>query len=150
MDEYLIGAGALLTAGPSATIRGATLHAQPGFELAHQVAAAVVDLDSAGPAELSRLLVVAAGWSGPRFHREVVSELLAQRECGLNDVIELLAAAVETDEIHLFARWEPDAAMTAALQRKGVRVVPHPLEALGQASLVSGQRIERWRPGRAA
>ena len=34
MDEYLIGAGALLTAGPSATIRGATLHAQPGFELA--------------------------------------------------------------------------------------------------------------------
>ncbi|HEY1883048.1 MAG TPA: hypothetical protein VGG51_08405 [Candidatus Cybelea sp.] len=150
MEEYLIGAGALLTAGPSATIRGATLHAQPGFELAGQVSAAVVDLESTGPAELSRLLIVAAGWSGARFHREVVGELLAQRECGLNDVIETLAAAVRTDEIHLFARWRPDAAMSDALQRKGIRLIAHPLEALGQASLVSGQRIERWRPGRAA
>ncbi|HEX3369291.1 MAG TPA: hypothetical protein VHS56_06940 [Candidatus Cybelea sp.] len=150
MDQYLIGAGALLTAGPNATIRGATLHAQPGFDLAGQVAAAVVDLDSAGPAELSRLLIVAAGWSGPRFHREVVSELLAQRECGLNDIVETLAAAVRADEIHLFARWQPDPAMVDALKRKGVRVISHPLEALGQASLVSGQRIERWRPGRAA
>ena len=150
MEEYLIGAGALLTAGPSATISGATLHAQPGFDLAHQVSAAVVDLESAGPEEISRLLIVAAGWSGSRFHREVVSELLAQRECGLSDVIETLAWATQTDEIHLFVRWQPDEAMTAALGRKGIRVASHSLEALGQASLVSGQRIERWRPGRAA
>jgi hypothetical protein len=150
MEEYLIGAGALLTAGPAATIRNATLHAQPGFELASQVAAAVVDLDSTGPTELSRLLIVAAGWSGSRFHREVVEELISQRECGLNEVIVTLAGSVRTDEVHLFARWQPDAAMVAALQRKGVRIVAHPLEALGQASLVSGQRIERWRPGRAA
>ncbi|HEY2474146.1 MAG TPA: hypothetical protein VGI19_05025 [Candidatus Cybelea sp.] len=150
MDQYLIGAGALLTAGPSATIRPATLHAQPGFELAEQVAAAVVDLESAGLAELSRLLIIAAGWSGRRFHEQIVTQLLARGECGLNDIIEVLATAVGTEEIHLFARWQPDQATTDALQRKGVRVIAHPLEALGQAALVSGQRFERWRPGKAA
>jgi hypothetical protein len=37
------------------------------------------------------------------------------------------------------------------LTARGVRVVAHPLEAIGQAALVSGQRLRRWRsPVRAA
>jgi hypothetical protein len=151
MDEYFIGAGALLTAGPTATIRGATLHAQPGAALARQIAAALIDFESAGPDELSRLLIVAAGWSGSRFHAEVVARLLSLGECGLSDVVAALADAVQTTEIHLFARWSPDHATLDSLEKNGSRIVSHPLEALGQAALVSGQRVERWRvPVRAA
>jgi hypothetical protein len=151
MDEYFIGAGALLTAGPTATIRGATLHAQPGAALARQIAAALIDFESAGPDELSRLLIVAAGWSGSRFHAEVVALLLALGECGLSDVVAALADAVQTTEIHLFARWSPDQSTLDLLEKNGIRIVSHPLEALGQAALVSGQRVERWRvPVRAA
>jgi hypothetical protein len=37
------------------------------------------------------------------------------------------------------------------LAERGIRVIAHPLEAIGQAALVSGQRLARWRsPGRAA
>ncbi len=151
MDEYFIGAGALLTAGPTATIRGATLHAQPGAALARQISAALIDFESAGPDELSRLLIVAAGWSGSRFHAEVVARLLALGECGLSDVVAALADAVQTTEIHLFARWSQDQATLDSLEKNGIRIVSHPLEALGQAALVSGQRVERWRvPVRAA
>jgi len=147
----LIGAGALLTAGPAATIRGATLHAQPLGALARRVDAALIDFESAGPEELSRLLIVAAGWTGARFHAEVVSRLLALCECGLSEVIATLAGAVQTDEVHLFARWSPDQATLDSLEKSGVRTISHPLEALGQAALVSGQRVERWRaPVRAA
>ena len=151
MDEYFIGAGALLTAGPAATIRGATLHAQPGATLARQMSAALIDFESPGPDELSRLLIVAAGWSGSRFRGEVVARLLALGECGLHDVVAALADAVQTKEIHLFARWSPDQATLDSLEKNGIRIHSHPLEALGQAALVSGQRVERWRvPMRAA
>jgi hypothetical protein len=151
MDEYFIGAGALLTAGPAATIRGATLHAQPGGALARQIAAGLIDFESVGPKELSRLLIVAAGWSGSRFRAEVVARLLVLRECGLSDVIATLADAVQTTEVHLFARWSPDQATLASLEKSGIRIVSHTLEALGQAALVSGQRVEHWRtPVRAA
>jgi hypothetical protein len=151
MDEYFIGAGALLTAGPAATIRGATLHAQPGAALAREIGAALIDFESAGPGELSRLLIVAAGWAASRFHAEVVSRLLTLGECGLSDVIVALANAVQTTEIHLFARWSPDQATLDSLEKSGIRILSHPLEALGQAALVSGQRVERWRvPVRAA
>jgi hypothetical protein len=151
MDEYLIGAGALLTAGPVATIRGATLHAQPQGALARQVAAALIDFESAGPDELSRLLIVAAGWTGSRFHAEVVTRLLALRECGLNDVVAILAGAVQTKEVHLFARWASDRGTLDLLERGGIRLIAHPLDALGQAALITGQRVERWRaPVRAA
>jgi hypothetical protein len=151
MEEYLIGAGALLTAGPAATIRPATLHAQPLGVLARQVDAALIDFESAGREELSRLLIVAAGWTGSRFHAEVVAQLLALRECGLSDVIATLAAAVKTKEVHLFARWSPDRSTLDSLEKSGIRILNHPLEALGQAALVSGQRVERWgAPVRAA
>jgi hypothetical protein len=144
MDEYLIGAGALLTAGPAATIRRATLHAQPTGALARQVAAALIDFESAGPDELCRLLILAAGWAGSRFQAEVVARLLAKRECGLSDVITILADAVETKEVHLFARWSPDPTTLASVEKSGIRILTHPLDALGQAALVSGQRVERW------
>jgi len=151
MEEYLIGAGALLTAGPAATIRQATLHAQPLGVLARQVSAALIDFESAGPDELSRLLIVAAGWTGSRFQAEVVSRLLALRECGLGDVIGTLADAVETKEVHLFARWSPDQTTPDSLEKSGIRIISHRLEALGQVALVSGQRVERWQaPVRAA
>lgn len=151
MDEYFIGAGALLTAGPAATIRGATLHAQPKGSLARQVDAALIDFESSGPHELSRLLVVAAGWTGSRFNAEVVARLLALGECGLSDVITALAEAVQTKEVHLFARWSPDRATLDLLERGGICLIPHSLDALGQAALVTGQRVERWRaPVRAA
>lgn len=150
MDEYLIGAGALLTAGPSATIRGAALHAQPGVELAREVVAAAVDFESPTVEALSRLLIVAPGWGGSRFREAIVSPLLARRECGLSDVIGTLASAVGTGEVHLFAHWQPNLSLIDALERKGVRVIAHPLAAIGQAALICGQRVERWRPGRAA
>ncbi len=47
MDEYFIGAGALLTAGPQASIASATLHAQTDPGLSQQVVAAVVDFEAA-------------------------------------------------------------------------------------------------------
>src|SRR5581483_12428890 len=56
MDEYLIGAGALLTAGPEASISAATLHAQTDRHLAETVKAAIIDFESAHPAELSRIV----------------------------------------------------------------------------------------------
>jgi len=151
MDEYFIGAGALLTAGESASVAGATLHAQPDPGLAGKVQAALVDFESTELAELSRLLIVAAGWSVPRFQDEVVQQLMNQGECQLADVICTLANAAGTKEVHIFAHWRPDEATVAALAQRGIAVVGHSLEAIGQAALVSGQRLALWpRPGRAA
>ena len=146
MDEYLIGAGAILTAGPSATVRSATLHAQTEPVLARQIRAALVDFESTNADELSQVLLVATGWSASRFHDEVVAPLMEQRECGLADVLATLARAVATAEVHLFARWLPPVDVADALARLGVTVVCHPLEAIGRASLVSGQRVQKWRP----
>ena len=144
MDEYLIGAGAILTAGPEASISGATLHAQVERGLARRVEAAVIDFEATQPTEVSRLLLVVQGWSGARFRAEVVRRLLERRECTLADVISTLAEAAGTTEVHLFAHWLLDAASAEALEERGLQVVTHPLEAIGQAALVSGQRVERW------
>jgi hypothetical protein len=144
MDEYFIGAGALLTAGPAASIAAATLHAQPASGLAERVEAALVDFEAARLGEVSRVLIVAGGWSGPRFHADVVRRLLAKQDCSLTDVIATLAEATGVGEVHLFAHWVPDQATYDALGAQGLRVVPHPLEAIGPAALVSGQRLERW------
>ncbi len=151
MGEFLIGAGAVLTAGPESSIAGATLHAQADPHLAAQVEAAVIDFEAVLPTELSRIVIVAAGWGGSRFHAEIIRPLLASGECTLVDVMGLLGRATGAAEIHLFARWLPDAAMSAELASAGIRVVAHPLETIGQAALVSGQRFSRWRsPFRAA
>jgi hypothetical protein len=150
MDEYFIGAGALLTAGPQASIASATLHAQTHPDLREQVAAAVVDFEAARQADVSRLLIVAAGWSGGRFQAEVVHRLVKLRECTLADVIAVLGEATATAEIHLFARWSPDEETLLRLDSTGISLRSHPLEAIGQAALVSGQRVARWGPVRAA
>jgi hypothetical protein len=144
MDEYLIGAGALLTAGPEASITGATLHAQTQRGLAGRVEAAVIDFEATHAWELSRILIVAAGWSPARFRSQVVRRLLDRGECALTDVISTLAEATGAGEVHLFARWLPDESTRTILADRGVRVLAYPLEAIGQASLVSGQRVERW------
>ncbi len=151
MDEYFIGAGALLTAGPTASIAGATLHAQTIPGLAGRIEAALVDFEATQVSEVSRILIVAAGWSGARFRAEILAKLLEQRECTLADVIATLAEATEAREVHIFAHWLPDEATSALLAERGIQVLAHPLEAIGQAALVSGQRLERWQsPVRAA
>ncbi len=144
MDEYFIGAGALLTAGPGASITGATIHAETEPGLAGRIKAALIDFEATRVGELSRILVVAAGWSGSRFRSEVAARLLAERDCTLADVMAVLARATGADEIHLFARWLPDEETSALLERRGICVVAHPLEAIGQAALVCGQRVGRW------
>lgn len=144
MDGYLIGAGAVLKAGPTASIAPATLHAQTDPGLSREIGAALVDFESTDVAELSRVLIVAAGWSGGRFQAEVIQSLLARRDCTLTDVIGILATATGVSEVHLFARWHLDESTAAELEKRGVRVKAHPLEAIDQAALISGQRLVRW------
>lgn len=144
MDGYFIGAGALLTAGENASIAGATLHAQTEEGLAGRIKAALIDFEATQSSELSRVLIVAAGWTCARFRERVVTRLLSRRECELADVIAVLAEGTGAAEVHIFAHWGPDGATCAQLEDSGVRIVAHPLEAIGQAALVSGQRMERW------
>jgi hypothetical protein len=145
MNDYLIGAGALLTAGPESSIAGATLHAQTDALLAGQVRAALVDFEAADPDELSRIVIMATGWRRARFDAEVIQPLTSRRECSLADVIAALASAIGESEVHLFARWLPGADMARDLQRRGIGLVAHPLEAIAQAALVTGQRFARWK-----
>lgn len=144
MDGYLIGAGAVLKAGPTASIAPAALHAQADPCLISEIGAALLDFESTDVSELSRVLIVAAGWSAPRFAAEVVRPLLERRECTLADVIAMLAEATGLREVHLFAHWRLEEVTLAELRERGVRVVAHPLEAIDQAALVSGQRLVRW------
>jgi hypothetical protein len=145
MSEYLIGAGAVLTAGATASIAGATLHAQTDSQAADEIRAAVIDFEARSAQELSRIVIVATGWPPSRFEAEVTKPLLARGECTLADVMERLAAATAASELHLFARWLPDVALTTALREKGVTLVANPIEAIEQAALVCGQRLNRWR-----
>jgi hypothetical protein len=145
MNEYLIGAGALLTAGPESSIAGATLHAQTDALLAGQVRAALVDFEAADPEELSRIVIMATGWRRARFDAEVIQPLTARRECSLADVVAALASATGESEVHLFARWLPGAAMAEDLRARGIGLIAHPLDAIDQAALVTGQRFARWK-----
>lgn len=146
MSEYLIGAGAILTAGPNSSIAGATLHAQTDPRLATRVEASVIDFESATASEISRVVIVATGWNRPRFEAEVVRSLLARGNCSLAEVIGTLGRATGATEVHLFARWSPEARLLRDLAAGGVRLIAHPLETLDQAALVSGQRLTRWQP----
>lgn len=49
MNDYVIGSGAVLTAGPNASIAAATLHAQTDAAIAAGVRAALVDFESPQP-----------------------------------------------------------------------------------------------------
>jgi hypothetical protein len=151
MNDYLIGAGAVLTAGSAGSIAGASLHAQVDPRLAEQVQAAMVDFEAGDLSELSRVVIVATGWSVGRFEAQVSRKLLAARECTLSDVFETLARATGVSEVHLFARWIPDGHVLAAIASRDVKLVAHSLDAIGQAALISGQRYARWpAPMRAA
>jgi hypothetical protein len=144
VDGYFIGAGAILTAGDGATVSGATLHARTDPHLASRVRAALLDFESPSPKDLTRVVVVAEGWNASRFAREFTAPLLARRECSLAGLLVDLADAVGTREVHVFARWLPDAAMSEAARNAGVRIVAHPIESILQAALVSGQTVRRW------
>lgn len=144
MNDYVIGSGAVLTAGPNASIAAATLHAQTDAAIAAGVRAALVDFESRSPSELSKLVVLVTGWNGARVNAELVVPLLARGECTLADVIALLAQAAQTAEVHLFARWLPDDVLTTALRRDGVTLVVHPIESIRQAALICGQNYVRW------
>ncbi len=144
MDDYVIGSGALLTAGRNAAIAAATLHAQTDAGLAPTIKAALVDFESSPGCDLSKVLVVASGWNAARFRAAVIEPLLARVECTLADVLGVLAEAAATPEVHIFARWFPDDLLTAALAREGVTAVAHPLDAIHRAALISGQSYRRW------
>jgi hypothetical protein len=144
MDDYLIGAGAVLTAGAAGSITGASLHAQVDPRLSAQVRAAMVDFEAGDVSEISRVVIVATGWSVGRFEEQVSRKLLAARECTFTDVFETLAQATGTPEIHLFARWLPDGGILRQTASRGINLVVHSLDAIGQAALISGQRYARW------
>lgn len=144
MNDYVIGAGAVLTTGDAGTITGATLHAQTDPAIAAQVRAAIVDFESSDLASLSKIVILATGWNARRFESSVVSRLVSRESHSLADVISILADAAGTRELHLFARWYPDDVMSAALRRAQITVVAHPLEAIECAALISGQRCTRW------
>jgi len=143
MNEYIIGAGAVLTAGPSASISAATLHAQTDAAIAGMVRAAVVDFESSSLSDLSKLIVLAAGWNAQHVREELIPPLVAHGTCTLADVMGTLAAAAKVDEVHIFARWMPDELMTATLRKAGVTLVAHPLEAIRQAALVCARGLTR-------
>lgn len=144
MNDYLIGAGAVLTAGTNAAIAPATLHAQTEATLASTVRAAVVDFESSSKGELTKVLLLAPGWNAGRVRRELVEPLVARRECSLGDVIVALAAAAGTREVHVFAQWLADDDTAAVAAAHGVTLVSHPLDAIRQAALITGQRLSRW------
>jgi len=143
MNEYIIGAGAVLTAGPKAGIAGATLHAQTDATIARVVRAAVFDFESSSLADLSKLVVCATGWNAQTVRGELVPALVARGACSLADVVAIFALVAATDEIHVFARWLPDEVMAATLRRVGIALIAHPLEAIRQAALICGQSFTR-------
>ncbi len=144
MNDYVIGSGAVLTAGPNASIAGATLHAQTDAAIAASVQAAILDFESTNGADLSKIVAVATGWNRGRVRAELIDPLLSQGACTLADVIGLLAHGAQTAEVHLFARWLPDDVLTAALGLERITVVAHPLESIRQAALICGQSFTRW------
>jgi hypothetical protein len=150
MNDYLIGSGAVVTAGPSATITSATLHAQTDPALALQAKAVVVDFEGTAAHEITSLVAIGKGWTPARVTSRLIEPLLAAGECSLADLLALLATAAQASELHLFARWMPDELTTTVLRRAGIEVIVHPLEAIRQAALISGQRYSRWSPPSAA
>jgi hypothetical protein len=140
MDDYMIGSGAILTAGPRATVTPATLHAQTDPLLAGVVRAAAIDYEGRRQSDLARLLLVAIGWNARRFAQGVVAPLITAGESSLADVLGTLGRAAGERVVHLFADWLPDSDLVEALNKQGVELVAHPLETIRRAALISGQR----------
>ncbi len=145
MDEYFIGAGALLTAGPEATLTAGDAPRTNRQPLGGSDRAAVIDFEAARSSELSRLLIVAAGWAAAQFRVGGCRCLTRQRECSLADVIAMLAERDRGCRGGFLRPLGPGRYHRRRLEERGIRLRAHPLEAIGQAALVSGQRLERWR-----
>ena len=144
MNEYIIGAGAVLTAGDDAKITPATLHAEVSAGVAGIAKAVAVDFEGTSEERLRRLLLVGSGWNRKRFDTGVTAGLMASRACSFADVLAALAEAAGEGEVHLFAHWLPLAATTADLQARNVRLVVHPLESIERAALIEDQAFRRW------
>jgi hypothetical protein len=141
MYPYFIGSGVIVEAGASSAVATpATLHAQTDAALAASVRAAAVDFEGSEQGELSRLLLVAAGWTSSAFDRVVMSPLRAQGAASLADVLRALARTAGGGTVHLFAAWLPEADLLEDLARSGVTLIAHPLESIERAALISGQR----------
>lgn len=144
MNDYVIGAAAVLTAGPVAGIASATVHAQVDPVLAPTVRAALLDFESATPSELSQVIALASGWTQRRMASDFIAPLASRGECSLAEVMLALARAAGTADLHLFARWLPDEQLADALRRGGVTLIAHSVETIRQAALISGQSYRRW------
>jgi hypothetical protein len=144
MDGYIIGSGAMLTAGPKASIRAAALHAQTDPTLASRAIAVAVDFEGAGQAELTQLLLVAVGWDAKRFESDVVRPLLTLGMATTADVLTQLARSTGMVRIDLFAGWAPDASLTEALAEHDIELIAHPLEAIASAALITSEKYKRW------
>lgn len=136
MNDYIIGAGAVLTPGPQGGLAPATLHAQADPALAESVRAAAFDFEGTRAEAPGRLLILAAGWNARRFEERVSARLRSHGAASLGQVLADLGRAVGTQIVHLFAGWLPDESTVAEAESLGVEIVVHPLEAVGQASLV--------------
>ncbi len=143
--EYIIGSGAILESGENGSITPASLHAHVDQALAQRVKVAAVDFESANPAGLTRLLIVAQGWNAAAFRTCISDRLREQRTCSIGDVLLTLARGAGADEVHLFAHWLPDEATCAQLRQEDIDIVAHPLESIEAASVVAGQRHRRWK-----
>ena len=142
MEQYLIGGGAVLEAGARSTITRATLHAQIREEC--QPKAVLIDFEAGSFADVSRLLVLGSGFTAERFETTVTAKFLQRGVCGFDDVAAILAECLETDEVHVFSRWEATAEMAAALQARGIRLRAHALDQIERAALVTETRLRIW------
>ena len=145
MDEYLVGPRTLLTAGPRRQWRGRRFTRRPtssgrdGESSRDRFRGRPIRPNFLGSSSMI------SGWSRGYFREAVVKPLLARRECSLGEVIGQLARAAGTSEIHLFARWSPEAQMAGEITAAGVRLMIHPFESIERAALVWGQPLSRWR-----
>lgn len=142
--DYIIGAGAILETGDPGSITPASLHANVDAAIARSAQAVAIDFESTSAETLQRLFIVAPGWNASQFRVEVTQPLQAQRTCTLADVLLRLADATQAPEVHLFAHYFPDEQTGAALAKRGITLIAHPLESIEAASVVAGQRCKRW------
>ena len=150
MNDYVIGAGAVLTAGPTATSRERHFTLKPMRSLAPTVRAALIDFESSSRAELTKVVVMATGWNARRVKDDLVAPLLARGECSLTDILVSLAEQrnPRSPRLRAVARRRRN---DRGGQPGGRLARLAPLEAIRRAALISGQTFSRWpSPPRAA
>ena len=118
--NYIIGSGAILEAGPNASITPACLHAHVDASLAHTVKAAAVDFESTRVRGYLSTIGFDCGRKRRSFRELVSDRLRAMRTCSLADVLGMLARAAGCTQVHLFAHWLPDQATCARMREEGI------------------------------